>query len=133
MHTNARVVREPSRSVAHLRPASSFSGPAKDDDESLTLLPSTTILLKGRSINFRARIGDDDDDTRDVTRRIRDWTSSDPTVATINDDGHLVALRIGRICTSSSNVRKDSRTEEYIFDMASVKLHPQAKLAHLTS
>ena len=104
-HTKAREFGKPSRSVVHLRPGNSFVGAVKDDDESLTLLPSKTILLKGRSIDFRARIGDDDDDSKDVTRRIKDWTSSDPTVATINDDGRLVALKIGSTIISASYKR----------------------------
>lgn len=82
-----------------------LSLPAKDDGQVLRLLPSNTILLKGRTLDFRARIGEggsDAEDGKDVTERITDWISSVPTVAAISDDGHLVALQIGATTVSGT-------------------------------
>jgi hypothetical protein len=66
-----------------------------------SLSPSAARLLNGTSSSFRANAVTRRK-SKDVTERVRNWSSSSPAVATINSTGHVTALSVGTTTISAS-------------------------------
>jgi trimeric autotransporter adhesin len=102
--------------VAAFLPGCGSTSDVVDDGKAvaeLEMTPDTTILTKGATVQFHAVVRYSDGTSKEVTESSETvWNTSDPSVATVSDDGMVTAIAEG-IVDISAEYKGEKENEHF--------------------